>query len=87
MIFSGMTLPELLRQAAVAWEGNDMADVLMDAANRIEEPRKLVIVLQGSGPDTIFVECENAHGQSVAPDFGAPRPDGFREVVFSEIPE
>lgn len=86
MLFSGMTVSELLRQSAVAWEGSDLAAVLHHASLALEEPRELRIVVANPGPDVRFVEVEDAAGNPVSPTFTRSRPDGTVELVFTDIP-
>ena len=51
-----------------------------------QKSHELRIVVTGNGPDACFVEVENADGKSVPPSETRTRPDGLREIVFTEVP-
>jgi hypothetical protein len=89
---SGQSLSALLRDAAEALTDNGpLYDRLTDMVTRLEQPRELRVVLEPtSGPDSIFVECENAGGKWVSPDSRLLNqgPNGrYHVLIFNQIPE
>lgn len=89
---SGQSLSVLLRDAAEALTDNGpLYDRLINMAARLEDPRELRIVLEPtSGPESIFVEVENAAGKSVSPGSRLTNqgPNGrYHVLIFNQIPE